>query len=54
MKNSTRGRSISHDNVSGIAHQIIDKFELLKQKLYVIRDDEKINVKKTKIILSMA
>jgi hypothetical protein len=41
-----RGESMNHDNMSEIARQIIDKFELLKQRLYVIMDDEQIYVKK--------
>jgi hypothetical protein len=44
--NRARGRSMSHDNVSGIARQIIDKFELSKQRLCAIMDYENICVKK--------
>jgi hypothetical protein len=45
---------MSHDNVSGIARQIIAKFELLKQGLYVIIDDEKCVLRKTNIIRSVS
>jgi hypothetical protein len=45
---------MSYDNISVIVRQIIVKFELLKQKLYVIRDNTKIYVKKTKTIWSVA
>jgi hypothetical protein len=37
---------MNHDNVLGITCPIIDKFKLLKQKFYVIKDTEKIYVKK--------
>jgi hypothetical protein len=39
---------MNHDTVLGITRQIIDKFELLEQKFYVINDNEKIYVKDKK------
>jgi hypothetical protein len=35
---------MNHDNVLEITYQIIDKFELSKQKFYIIKDNEKIYV----------